>query len=102
MVIIRDGVESIKKNLKNAKKFAKWALEYKSENKAIADVFERMSENCILMVNSMHDSLVKLIKEYQSKGAEYSKDMMIRWNIHHKEMIEETVKIRQLQDMYKG
>lgn len=101
MVIIQDITKTIKKQLKLAKKCAKLALHYKAENKAVADMFAKMTDNCLVQVNTMHDAVTKIIKDYQAKGNTPPADMMAFWKMQHDEMINETAEIKRYTEMYK-
>lgn len=101
MVIIQDITNTIKKQLKLAKKCAKLALEYKAENKAVADVFEKSVEVCLSQINAFHDAAAKIIRDYQAKGNETPADMATFWKMRHREMIEETAEIKRYTEMYK-
>lgn len=101
MVIIKDLVKSIKEECKAAKEYAKLAVQYKTENKAIADVYAKTAEVELGHINQFHELAVKIIKEYQAKGETPPPAMKVVWDWEHEAMADAVAQIKTLLEWYK-
>lgn len=100
MKIIKEIVRSIKDEIHGAEKYAKLATQWKAEDRALADTFEKMARTELQHVDMLHAHAVRLIKAYNASGKETPVAMQAVWDYEHENNIEWVARINVLLDMY--
>ena len=100
MKIIKEIVRSITDEIHGAEKYAKLATQWKTEDRALADTFEKMARTELEHVNMLHGHAVRLIKAYTASGKEAPAAMKAVWDYEHENQIEWIARINVLLDMY--
>lgn len=93
-------MEHIDDELKDAHTYAELALEYKSANPDLAQMFCKLSAEEMNHMNSLHRAVVSHIEEYRKQKGAPPADMMAVYEFLHKRDIEKAEKVGVLQGMY--
>lgn len=101
MKIIQKIADQIKDELCSAKKYAKAAVHYKSEQPQLAAAYHEMSEQKMNHALKLHTFVVKFIEEERAK-AEPPAYMIEMWQKKHNKIMGKVAKVKVLQQMYKG
>ena len=91
-------VEEIKEELEGAEEYAKHALQYKTSDKTLSDVFATIAAQELSHVDALHAQAVRLIKASDDKPPAA---MQAVWDWEHERMIEHAAKVKTLLDMLK-
>lgn len=102
MKIIKKLVEQIEDEACSAEEYAKLAVQYKDEDKALADNWAKMAEVELQHVDLLHAQVMRIIKAWQAKGNETPKDMEIIWSWEHSKQIDHVARVRTMLNMYLG
>ena len=102
MNLIRDLEEMIEDEIHDVKKYAKLAVEMKTERPALAQVFYTISTQEESHQASLHNEVVKLIEEHKRTKGDPPKEMMAVYEYIHKRHIEKLADARRYQDLYKN
>ena len=101
MRVIKMLMEHIEDELKDAHTYAKLALEYKSSDLELSDLFYRLSGEEMNHMNSLHKAVVAHIEDYRKKKGEPPESMMAVYEYLHKRDIERAEEVGVLQSMYR-
>lgn len=94
-------MEHIEDELDDAHTYAKLALEYKSTDPELADLFCKLSGEEMNHMNALHKAVVSHIDEYRKKKGEPPEAMMAVYEYLHKRDIERAEEVGVLQALYK-
>lgn len=94
-------MEHIEDELGDAQTYAKLALEYKSADPELADLFYKLSGEEMNHMNALHKAVVAHIEDYRRKKGEPPEAMMAVYEYLHKRDIEKAEEVGVLQAMYK-
>ena len=94
-------VKDIREELEGAEHYAKFATQYKDEDKMLADAYYAMANQEISHVDMLHAQVVRVIKEYRDSGNTPPEAMMAVWEWEHESMVSHMAKIKALLDMYR-
>lgn len=100
MKIVKEIVMSIKDEIHGAEKYAKLATQWKTEDRALADTFEKMSRTELEHINMLHGHAVRIISSYKQQGGEIPTAMQAVWDYEQENMIEWIARINVLLGMY--
>ena len=94
MKIIKTLSKHINDDIEDALHYAKLALKYKDENKALATAFYTLSTEELKHATMLHGEAVKIIEEYRKTNGEPPAAMLAVYNYLHEEQIEKTQKVK--------
>ena len=100
MKIIKMLSGMIEDEIEDAEKYAKKALEYKSTNRKLADVFYNLSTEEYKHMGMLHSEVVKIIDEYRKTNGEPPPAMMTLYDILHEKHIADATAVKVMQNMY--
>ena len=102
MKIIAKLSEMIEEEIADAEKYARCALNYKEDRKALADMFYELSNGELEHMNKLHAQVVGLIEEYRKANGEPTADMKTLYDYLHKQHINKAAEVKIMLAMYKG
>lgn len=102
MKIIKMLVEQIEDEACGAEEYAKLAMQYKEEDKLLADNYAKMAEVELQHVDLLHAQVVRIIKAWQAKGNETPPAMAAVYDYVHKNQIDKVARIKFLLNLYKS
>ena len=99
MRIIKNISGQIKEELHDAEKYAKLALEYKTDHPSLAGAYYRLANEELEHMTILHNHVMQMIEK--AKNEKVVPPVMFElWAWKHEEMIEEEKEVRMLLDMY--
>lgn len=101
MIVIRDMAKALKKDIHIATDEIQKAINLKSTYPIIAETYYHRAELTKEKIDDAHNDLIKFIKDYR-RDNEPPKEMLVRWNFVHEDLMEDVVNITKMQDMYKS
>ena len=103
MKLIKILVEDIKEELSGAEHYAKLAVQYKDEDKVLADNYAKLSEVELGHVNLLHAQVTRISKDWKtSSGQETPAAMQAVWDWEHEQMIDKVTRVKVLLATYRG
>lgn len=102
MKIIKMLSEQIMDESNSAEDYAKLAIQYKDEDKVLADNYAKMAEVELQHVDALHTQVVRIIKAWQAKGNETPPAMDVIYQWQHEMQIDHVARVRTLLNMYAG
>ena len=100
MKLIQTLNDKIEEEIHDAQCYAKMALEWKDERKALADDLYQLSVEEMKHMSILHNNVVKIIDEQRKKG-EPPAAMLAVYEYLHQKHIEQAKEAKLLQSMYK-
>ena len=100
MRIIKCLSGMIEDEIKDAEKYAKKALEYKTTYRRAADLFFQLSTEEYKHMNMLHGEVAQLIDEYRRTNGEPPSDMLAVYEYLHERQVEWAAEVKALQNMY--
>lgn len=101
MKIIKVIVEQIEDEVEGAEEYAKLATQYKTEDKALADMYFDIANQELMHVDKLHSQVVKYIQQYKTTGKEIPASMQAVWDWEHEKIVDNVTRIKLMLDMYK-
>ena len=101
VLIIKKLSKMIKEEICDADKYANLAMQYKEEDKALADVFYELATEELKHMDKLHMQVTRLINAHKAAKGDPPEAMKALYDYVHEEQIEEVKKIRILLSMYK-
>lgn len=101
MKVIKEIVEMIEDEACSAEEYAKFAVQYKDEDKVLADTYAKLAETELQHVDLLHAQVVRIIKAWQAKGNETPHDMEIIYQWRHDKEIQKIKEIKILLSLYR-
>ena len=102
MLIIKKLSKMIKEEISDAEKYANCALNYKEDDKALADVFYTLANEELKHMEMLHGQVTRLIANYRNEKGEPPEAMKALYNYVHEEEMENVREVKVLLGMYKG
>ena len=93
--------DQIGEELHDAKKYIKCALNYKEENKPLADMYYKLANDEMGHMNTLHEMVVDIIQDYRDEHGEPPAEMMAVYNYIHEKHIDKAKDVKMLISMYK-
>ena len=101
MKLIKKMSEMISDEIEGAECYAKKSLEYKDDKPDLARMFYNVSVTKMDIMNTLHDGVVGIIKEYREEHGEPPEAMQAVYDYLHEKEIEEASEVKALQALYK-
>lgn len=101
MKVIKEIVELIEEEASGAEEYAKMAMQYKDEDKALADTYAKLAETELQHVDLLHAQVVRIIKAWEAKGNEKPRDMEILYQWQHDREIQKVKEVKILLSLYR-
>lgn len=101
MKIIKMLVEQIEDEACGAEEYAKLAMQYKEEDKLLADNYAKMAEVELQHVDLLHGQAVRIIKAWEAKGNEVPRDMEVLYQWQHDREIQKIKEVKILLSLYR-
>ena len=102
MKIIKMLVEQIEEEACGAEDYAKKAMEYKEEDKVLADTYAKLAEVELQHVDLLHTQVVRIIKAWEAKGNTAPPEMTAIWQWEHSKAVDHIARVRVMLNMYAG
>lgn len=102
MKIIKMLVEQIEEEACGAEEYAKKAMQYKDEDKALADTYSKLAEVELQHVDLLHTQAVRIINAWKSKGNEVPVAMQAIYDWEHQKSVDHIARVRVMLNMYAG
>lgn len=102
MKIIKMLVEQIEDEARGAEEYAKLAMQYKDEDKLLADNYAKMAEVELQHVDLLHAQVVRIIKAWEAKGNTAPPEMTAIWQWEHGKAVDHIARVRVMLNMYAG
>lgn len=99
---IKELACDIKRELKQAYKYACEAVKHKEQYHDLAQDYYRLASDALDHVDTLHKEAVAMIDKAKRSDVEIPKAMTEIWNWYHDLMIEDQAEVRRLLDMYKA
>lgn len=101
MKVIKELFEMIEDEACSAEEYAKFAMQYKDEDKALADTFAKLAETELQHVDLLHAQVVRIIKAWEAKGNEKPRDMEILYQWQHDREVQKVKEVKILLSLYR-
>ena len=101
MKIIKCLAEKIEEELNDAQSYADMAQRWKEEQPETADLFLELSQEEMGHMERLHKKVAEKIAEYKNTHGEPPKEMLALYDYLHRQHMNEAMKIRVMQGMYK-
>ena len=102
MKIIKTISERIEEEINDARCYAKKALMYKEERPAIGKMFYQLANDELGHVDTLHNAVVGLIKEYREMEGDPPENMMAVYDYLHEKQIEKVAEVKAMIADYKN
>ena len=102
MKIIKCIADKISEEISDADAYIDLATEWKAEHPDAADVFYELSTEEVKHVDMLHEVVTKLINEYRAAHGEPPTPMLAVYDYLHGKQIENAMRVKVKQGMYKG
>ena len=101
MKIIKCVAEKIKEEIKDAEAYIDMAIEWKEDEPDAAELFSELAAEELGHMERLHKIVTDLIEEYRTTHGEPTAGMMELYEYMHKQDIENTMRVKVKQAMYK-
>ena len=101
MKILTDMVEKAHDTMEEVEWYGEKALHYKTDHKAVADIYNKIGEMHVTIYDMLHKEMVALIDEYKRTGHTPPQEMLAIWEYEHGKLIKEFTEAKMLIDEYK-
>lgn len=85
-----------------ADEYIKLAYKYKGENIDVGNNYYNLSNQRLIDIKSLHDTVAKIITNYRNEKGEPPTNMMAIYNYEHSKHIKKVGEIKVMQDGYKN
>ena len=102
MKVIKELVEMIEDEACGAEEYIKKGMQYKGEDKALADTFAKLAETELQHVDLLHAQVVRIIKAWEATGNEVPPAMEAVYDYTHQKSIDHVARVKTLINMYYG
>ena len=102
MKIIKCIAEKIKEETQDAEAYADLAMEWKKEEPETADLFEELSEKEMGHAEKLHGKVTELIENYKAENGEPPAGMMALYEYMHEQNVQDAMRVKIKQGMYKA
>lgn len=94
-------IEYIWDELDDAMKYAKKALHFKHENKALSDMFMQNSKEEMMHFERLHDQAVKCLNSHRDDHGHVPEKIHVVWEWERDKFINRAADVKRIQDMAK-
>ena len=102
MQIIKKLSEMIEEELSDAEKYIRCAEAYKEQYPTLATLFAKLSAEEMTHMSLLHDQVKLIIADYRKEHGEPPERMQGVYDYLHQKFMEESDKIRVMQNLYKS
>lgn len=102
MEVIKHLIKDMNEEMEGAEHYAKKALQYKDEDRELADMYSKLSGVEKGHADMIHEQIVKKIKAKNAEGVQTPPAMQAVYNWEHEKAIEGAARLKVLQSMYRG
>jgi AraC-like DNA-binding protein len=102
MKIIKELTEMIEDELEGALSYAKWAVDLKESEPAIASTFYEIAGQEMHHVNLLHDRVSETIRKHRDRDGEPPAPMMAVYEYLHSKHIDKAAEVKRYLEMYKS
>lgn len=102
MRIIKCLTEKIKEEIHDADAYINLATEWKEEEPETAELFYELSTEEMGHAERLHNAVVEMINEYREEHGDPPKVMLELYDYMHAQQIEESMRVKIKQGMYKS
>ena len=102
MKVIEKLSSMIDEEIADAMKYARCALAYKEDNPMLADTFNRLAEEEMKHMMTLHSQVVSIIDDYKRKNGEPPETMKSVYDILHRQHIDKAAEAKAAISLYKG
>ena len=101
MIVIKKLSHLIRDEICAAEKYARCALEYKDEDKTLADAFYTLAGERLKHMELLHDQVTRIISNYRKEKGDPPAEMQAIYEYVHQEQIDNVKEVKILLEMYK-
>lgn len=101
MKIIKHLIEDMNEEMEGAEHYAKKALEYKEDDRDLADLYAKLSTVEKGHADLIHEQIVRKIKAKNAEGVTTPAPMQAVYDWEHEKAIDGAARLKVLQDMYR-
>lgn len=101
MKILKHMIEKAHDTMEEVEWYAEKALHYKTDHKAVADVYNKIADMHITIYDMLHKEMVALIDEHKRSGHNPPPEMLAIWDYEHEKLIKEFAEAKTMVDEYK-
>ena len=102
MRIIKCLTEKIKEEIKDADAYISLAEDWRNEEPDTAELFYELSTEEMGHAERLHDAVVEMIGKYREQHGDPPKVMLELYDYMHAQQIEESMRVKIKQGMYKS
>lgn len=102
MKAIKTIVKDIREELEGAEHYAKLAVQYKDENRQLADSYSKIAQSELNHIDVFHSQAVRMIQEQRTSGVQVPAAMQAVWDWEHEKMIDGVARIKTILSLYNG
>lgn len=101
MKILSKMIEKAHDTMEEIEWYGEKALHYKTDHKAVADVYNKIADMHITIYDMLHKQMVDLIDEHKRTGHTPPPEMLAIWDYEHEKLIKEFAEAKTMVDEYK-
>lgn len=99
---LKEVIMDMHEKLECAEEYAKEAVKHREQYPELAAVYYRISADDLAHMDMLHKQAVEMIDKKKREGREVPAPMQAVWDWEHEKMMDETVDVKRLLDMYKA
>ncbi|MEG0693718.1 MAG: hypothetical protein RR444_11650 [Oscillospiraceae bacterium] len=101
MKVIEKLSKQIKEELQDSEKYIRCAMNYAADNKELAEMYYTLACEEMAHSDKLHKAVVREIEKFKATGKEVPPAMQAIWTWQHEQIIEESIDIKVMLEMYK-
>lgn len=101
MKILKDLIKKADDTLDEIEWYSEKALMYREDNKAVADIYNKIADMHVTIYDMLHKQMVDLIEQKKRDGHQPPAEMLAIWDYEHEKLIREFKEAKVLVEEYK-